>query len=80
MNNGNVIKPCDMLLKAIDPAPPNSKKTRIKMWDYVNIQTMKPTRTIIGAVTKEYPNGVYFNFCPFCGTRIDSPFANDKDE
>lgn len=54
-----------------------SKAKGITRWVYSHIPTGKQTRSFYGVKTKASPNGFLFNFCPFCGEKIDAPFAEE---
>lgn len=35
--------------------------------------SFEPTRTLVLLISGAYPNGISFNFCPFCGGKIGQP-------
>ena len=46
----------------------------------INMNTHKPSRTYVGLKSANFKNGILFNFCPFCGQKIDAPFAKDEKD
>lgn len=42
----------------------------IVQWDFWNLETGKPTRSLIGYKTNWRDKGVIFNFCPWCGGKL----------
>lgn len=78
--DGRFVIPCDSLSTQTDtPHAGFSKAKGIARWHYTNLKTGEASRTFFGVKTKASPNGFLFNFCPFCGGKIDAPFA-EKDE
>jgi hypothetical protein len=75
--DGQHIEPCDLLARECEYGNPKSKKRGIFRWALRNMQTGKPSRTFFGVVSTSSPNGFIFNFCPFCGTKIDEPCTKD---
>ena len=75
ISGGRFVEPCESLEKAAEGRVPTGKARGIYWWDYTNLKTSEPSKTFFGAKTSEYPKGVAFNFCPFCGTQIDAPFT-----
>ena len=81
VRDGRFVDPCETLEKAIDNIAPSFSAVKgVAQWHMTNIKERKPSRSFIGVKSKQYPKGMLFNFCPFCGTKIDAPFAeNDED-
>lgn len=78
VKNGKFVEPCDRLHSASEQGNPSGNKKGIFAWAYNNQEG--PTRTMFGVKGGEHiKNGLLFNFCPFCGERIDTPF-NDNNE
>ncbi len=80
MNDGRV-KPCWVLDDCIAHANPSKAAKGIVLWSFLNMKAKKPTfsRTVIGCKSgKHAANGVAFNYCPFCGTDIQTtPHASE---
>lgn len=74
-DDGKHIQPCDALAKETEYGNPVTKKRGIFCWALRNMNTRKASRTFFGVVSTGSPKGFLFNFCPFCGTKIDAPFA-----
>lgn len=76
--DGNHIHPCRMLTSVFEC---DSIKKGIVQYQLHNTQTGKPSRTFFIAKSGDYKkNGLALNFCPFCGEKIDAPFAEKDDE
>jgi len=81
VREGRFVDPCDTLASMTHNTSPGfSKQKGIASWSLVNMETHEPSRSYFGILTKEYPNGFLFNFCPFCGKQIDAPFAEKEEE
>lgn len=70
---GKFVKPCARLFEAGETGNPTGKRKGIFAWSY---HTPKgPSRTMFGVKSGDHVHkGLLFNFCPFCGKRIDAPF------
>jgi len=80
VKDGLFVEPCDALNRAADINTPSFTKAKgIAVWNMTNMNTGKPSRTYYGVKTKKHPNGLLFNCCPWCGERIDAPFAEEND-
>lgn len=76
VREGRIVEACDTLEEATEPGIPSKRGKGIVCWPLTNLDTGKPSRTFYGAQSgKHAPRGIVFNFCPFCGTRIDAPVA-----
>lgn len=74
VREGLFVEPCDSLISASEYGNPRGKQKGIYGWVLGN--RSGPTRTMFGAKSGEHvEKGVMFNFCPFCGEKIDAPFA-----
>lgn len=71
--DGMHVEPCSMLGKECEHGNPQPKKRGIFCWALRNMTTRKTSRTFFGQVSTASPNGMVFNFCPFCGASIDEP-------
>lgn len=81
VREGRFVDPCDTLESQTDNiAAGFSRAKGTARWHYTNINNRQPSRTFFGVKTRESPNGMLFNFCPWCGERIDAPFADSDDE
>lgn len=79
VKDGRIVEPCETLEKATDYRGSEGRKG-VCVWPYTNLETGKPSRTFFGVKTKEFPKGLAFNVCPFCGERIDAPFADTGEQ
>jgi hypothetical protein len=80
VREGRFVDPCDTLASMVEiQAAGFSRGKGIARWAYTNTQTLEPSRTFFGVKTKERPNGMLFNVCPWCGERIDAAFASNDD-
>lgn len=66
----NIVTPCDRLADIIEGSGVETSKKGVCMWVYTNSYTGETSRQFIGAKSKVWPNGLVFNFCPYCGERI----------
>ena len=80
VRDGRFVEPCKSLLEQTDIGNAGFSKAKgLARWHYTNLETRKSSRTFFGVKSKASPDGFLFNFCPFCGTRIDAPFNGDDD-
>lgn len=80
VRDGKFVEPCETLGTSIDNNVGSFSKARgVTHWHFTNLNTRQPSRSFIGLRSKRYPKGMLFNFCPYCGTDISSPFQ-EKDE
>ena len=81
VRDGRFVVPCGTLAAQTDTDFAGFSKAKgIARWHYINLKTREPSRTFYGVKSKASPNGFLFNFCPFCGSKIDAPFADDGNE
>lgn len=79
VREGKFVEPCDSLKGASEYGNPRGKAKGIFAWAFTNITT-GPTRTMFGVKSGEHvAKGLMFNFCPFCGEKIDAPFADNQE-
>ena len=71
------VRPCDRLSETLEDGGPYGNRKGIFAWELHNLRENKPSRTFIGVKGGEHrKKGLLFNFCPFCGVRIDAPFGD----
>lgn len=81
VREGRFVEPCGPLEKATEYGnPPTGKQRGIYAWAYKNTETHAPSRTFFGAKSTSHPTGMAFNFCPWCGERIDAPLLDGTKE
>jgi hypothetical protein len=81
VEDGLFVRPCLVLQSVIDNNIPGfSKGKGVFIQNLTNTKTMKPARTYVGVKSKKRPNGILFNFCPFCGGAIHAPFTDQEQE
>lgn len=80
VRDGRFIEPCDTLEQFIaSHAPYAVRGSGFFHLTYTNINTLKPTRSMVGYKTPQKKKGLLINFCPWCGTKIDAPFVEPED-
>jgi hypothetical protein len=74
VRDGKFVEPCDALASATEYGHPRGKQKGIFAYAWSN--PAGPTRTVFGAKSgDQVARGLIFNFCPYCGVRIDGPIA-----
>lgn len=77
VRDDNFVVPCTALEESIGGFGTDKRKG-IVAWHLIHMPTGKPSRSFIGVRSGDHAvKGVAFNFCPFCGTKIDAPFNRD---
>lgn len=72
IRDGKFVEPCDALEEVVEYGHPRGKQKGIFAYAWSN--TKGPTMTMFGAKSGEQvERGLLFNFCPYCGVRIDAP-------
>lgn len=80
VKDGAFVEPCKLLAEAVDNNIPGFSKAKgIFRQDLTNMTTGQPSRTMFGIKTKQFPNGLLFNNCPWCGEQIDAPFIEQSE-
>lgn len=78
VRDGKFVEPCDALAGAAEYGHPRGKQKGVFAYAWSNHEG--PTRTMFGAKSGEHvTRGLLFNFCPYCGERIDAPANNNED-
>ena len=73
--DGKFVDPCRTLERSCEDTNPGGKRKGVFAWELSNLDG--PTRTMFGVKSGEFiAKGLLFNFCPFCGERIDAPFKD----
>lgn len=81
VRDGRFVEPCDTLQELIDVMQPGfSRKRGVFLTSYTTLTTREPSRSFVGLKCDAFKNGMLFNFCPICGTKIDAPFASDDED
>ncbi|RZJ18697.1 MAG: hypothetical protein EOO54_15380 [Haliea sp.] len=75
VEEGKHVRACQWLEKATDDRGNKGRERGLRVFDY-SIDG-KPSRTFYAIKSKEFPNAMAINYCPFCGTQIDQPFKSD---
>ena len=77
---GRLVDPCDTLAKAVDNHMPGFSKAKgVFRQELTNFKTRETSRIMFGLKSKEFPNGLLLNFCPWCGVQIDAPFHEEGE-
>jgi len=80
VTDGRFVEACWPLEENVQNNTPGFSKAKgIAVWNLTNMTTHNPSRRYYGVKTPAHPNGFLFNFCPFCGERIDAPFVDKED-
>lgn len=73
------VEPCASLRTAFD-GHSHGRGRGLFMLTLTNTATLKPSRSFVVLRMGEHvKKGVALNCCPFCGERIDAPFAADDE-
>jgi hypothetical protein len=76
--DGKFVLACMALSSVCEPANPRGKQKGVFAWELSTPNG--PTRTMFGAKSGDHVvKGMLFNFCPFCGERIDAPFVQGDE-
>lgn len=81
-DDGKFVDPCKTLSAATEFGNPSGKRKGVWSWQYfkTGVSKSEPSRTFFGVKSGEYvANGLAFNFCPFCGEKIDAPFTETSN-
>lgn len=75
VKDGRFVIPCNTLAAVTDIHQLSFTKAKgIFVQHLFNIETGEPSRSYFGVRSKQYKNGILFNFCPFCGVQLDETF------
>jgi hypothetical protein len=79
---GRIIEPCKFLRDACEFGNPRGKKKGIFCWDFFKLSSAgrENTTRFFGVQTTRYPNGIKFEYCPFCGVSHSLPEKNSALE
>lgn len=73
VRDGSFVQPCDALARSFGKG--------VEHHHMLDMRTRKPSRSFVAIKSGEYSKrGTAMNVCPFCGERIDAPFAADLDD
>jgi len=79
ITDGKFVEPCTSLAGAMDGSGFTQGRA-LYLHQTVNLSTLKPCRSfVVLRMGDHVQKGIALNVCPFCGERIDAPFA-DNDE
>lgn len=71
VEDGNFVRPCSTLQKVLGG--------QVRLVVLTNLKTLKRSRSFIVMKAGDFKkDGIVFNCCPFCGERIDAPFADSE--
>ena len=73
----SVQQTCWMLGSMVEP---DTSRKGVVCWNFINIKTRKFERVLYGVKSKAYPNGIIFNYCPFCGEKHPGGFKDAAEE
>lgn len=73
-DDGKIVNPCKALTRATEFGSPSGKRKGIWCWEYHGIKDPGPKRRFWGTKSGDFvEKGIAFNFCPFCGEKIEQP-------
>lgn len=79
IKEGRFVEPCTTLAECVSGSAFDRQKGVIE-WNYIDISKHKLSRRFYGLRCGAHAaKGIAFNWCPFCGTRIDAPFYEPED-
>lgn len=77
VKDGKFVEPCQSLQDATEFGNPSGKRKGVWCWEYYREDTSGPTRRFYGTKSGDFVSkGIAFNFCPFCGEKIEAPFTD----
>jgi|LGVF01.2.fsa_nt_gb hypothetical protein len=77
LKDGKLLMMCDSLNENTE-TPSSGRAKGMTFWMYDNVKTGKPSRSFAGIKSKQFPNGLVFKYCPFCGENIGSHMVDGK--
>lgn len=81
VRDGKFVEPCDTLGERIaSHAAYAMRGSGFFHMTLTDISTGQPSRSMIGYRTPKSPKGLLVNFCPWCGGKIDAPFADEPKD
>lgn len=84
VRGGNFVIPCGTLDECVNNnTPAFSTRKGVAVWNRFRREgvSLVPSRTFFGLICSAHPNGIAFNYCPFCGEDISAPFfTGDAEE
>jgi hypothetical protein len=76
--SGRLVTPCKDLSESTEFGNPHGKQKGIWCWEFFKTDTAGPVRRFWGSKSGDHvAKGMAFNYCPFCGEKIDAPFAQE---
>lgn len=77
VRDGKFVEPCKTL-RAVCEGSPVGRGKGVRAWESYHLDGQpRPARTFFGVRSGDHATkGIAFNFCPFCGTKIDAPFSD----
>lgn len=82
VRDGDFVEPCKTLEECVNNSTPAfSSRKGVAVWNMVRREGGRtvPSRTFFGLICENYPKGMLFNHCPFCGEDISAPFFEKED-
>ena len=76
VRDGKFVEPCRSLAEVSEYGNPRGKQKGVFAWAlYVG---REPSRTFFGVKSGEWvQKGMAFNYCPFCGEKINAPYIDE---
>jgi len=78
---GRVVLPCRALEDSSNGRNPREGERGIWSWVNRDLDDMEMSMVFYGAQSGVFAGktSIAFNFCPFCGERIDAPFSGNRE-
>lgn len=81
IRDGKFVEPCEPLSDVTEAGNPIGKRKGVYVWVMHSRESHDPTRVMFGVKSGDHvKTGMLFNFCPFCGERIDAPFNQEASD
>lgn len=78
VRDGRFVEPCSSLWSTFEGSA-FGKGRALFLYIMVNLKTLTPTRSFVVLRMGDHKQkGIAINVCPFCGERIDAPFAEPE--
>lgn len=76
VEGGRFVRPCAPLSECVSGTAFDKQKGVIE-WNFIDMKKGEASRTFFGIRSGIHAvKGIAFNWCPFCGTKIDAPFCD----
>lgn len=81
VRDGKFVEPCGMLDEFLTAGGAYAVRgSGFFFMTLTHLPTGEQSRSMVGYKTPQRKNGLLINFCPWCGAKIDAPFAESSGE